>query len=228
MLILVADDDRKLNQIICSSLREAKLSPDPVFSAAEARNKLQHNDYALAILDWMFDDEELTGCDLIQVVARSGRNTPVLLLTGRSALADRVKGLQQGADDYLVKPFYLPELIARTNALLRRKSANAQATKRLIKGEIMLDSDYYEVQLAGQPVALSNKEFQLLKFLLEKNGAIATRTELTNEIWGENAGVATSNTIDVHIRRLRKNFGKLSSAIQTVRGIGYRLIDPKK
>ncbi|MFH1375251.1 MAG: response regulator transcription factor [Patescibacteria group bacterium] len=225
MRILVADDDAKLNHLICATLREAGYTPEPVLTACEARECIRGQKYDLALIDWLFDGENIDGCDLIREAKKIKKALPILMLTGRSSLADRIRGLECGADDYLIKPFYLPELVARTRALLRRKRNIRNKAQKLSASSLTVDLDSREVRISGRKVNLPNKEFQLLRILLEHRGGVAARTDLNEKIWG-NTIRQPSNTIDVHVRRLRQKLTGFGQEIETVRGIGYRIAVP--
>ncbi|MFH0834476.1 MAG: response regulator transcription factor [Patescibacteria group bacterium] len=227
MKILVADDDSKLNKLVCAALNEAGYSADAAFTLADSRAKLKTHNYDLALIDWMFDTEEENGVTLVKEIATT-KNIPTLMLTGRSALADRIQGLQSGADDYLVKPFYLPELLARVAALLRRP--RRISSRKITLGALTLDTNSFELKINNQKIPLRKKEFQLLHILIEAEGETASRAILGRTVWGDE-GVVISNAIDVHIKSLRDRLGKISPAIETVRGVGYRFnknFKPKK
>ena len=218
MKILMVDDDPKLNKLVCTALREAKYRPDPALSLSEARTKLTTKNYNLAIVDWMFDGEAECGVDLVKEIKRDN-GIPTLMLTGRSALADRISGFQAGVDDYLVKPFYLPELVARVSALLRRPHRIIQ--QKFSIGSMALDPSSFELKIHDKKIPLRKKEFQLLLALIEACGETINRTLLSRLVWGEE-GTVLSNAIDVHIKSLRERLGKFQGMIETVRGVGYR------
>ncbi|MDD3066368.1 MAG: response regulator transcription factor [Candidatus Gracilibacteria bacterium] len=223
MQILVADDDRKLNELICSALRDAHLSPEAAYSLSATRDKIRSNKYDLIILDWIFDNEAESGFDLAKQIAEEYPNLPILMLTGKSVLVDKVKALDAGVDDYLVKPFYLPELVARVKSLLRRKRIGEKMPNEIVAGELSLDTNSYEVKLGGKLLDITGKEFQILHLLIQNQDQIVTRRDLIRKIWGEDFDRLTSNTVDVHIRRIRSKLGKYGEKINTLRGIGYRL-----
>jgi DNA-binding response OmpR family regulator len=218
MRILVVDDDPKLNKLVCEELEYAGYRPDPAYTAREAIEKIGMEDYALAVVDWIFDGEEIDGTDVIRAIYSKNR-IPILMLTGKGALADRVAGLEAGADDYLVKPFYLPELLARVSALLRR--SERMTTKSLKVGPLSVDLYNYEISVNKNRLNLRKKEFKIFYALIEADGKIISRLALGEAIWGKE-GVLISNSIDVHIKSLRDKLKKYSKCIETVRGIGYR------
>ncbi len=222
--ILVADDDPKLNQLICEALREVGFSPDPAGTAAEARAKIQTCSHDLALIDWMFDGEEIDGRDLIREIAKSWK-IPTLMLTGRSALADRVGALDAGADDYLVKPFYLPELLARIRALLRRTQKDSP-DRKITVDTLTLDPIAFEAKLGKKLLSLRKKEFIILHFLLENKDRVISRKEIGEKIWGPGQPT-NSNLLDVHLKSLREQLGSKRDLIETVRGIGFRIKSQK-
>ncbi|MFA5351663.1 MAG: response regulator transcription factor [Candidatus Gracilibacteria bacterium] len=223
MQILVSDDDRKLNELICSALRDVHLSPEAAYSLSSTRDKIRTNKYDLVILDWVFDGETENGFDLAKQITEEYPNLPILMLTGKSVLVDKVKALDAGVDDYLVKPFYLPELVARVKSLLRRKRMGEKLPNAIVAGELSLDTNSYEVKLGGRLLDITGKEFQILHLLIQNVDQIVTRRDLIRKIWGEDFDRLTSNTVDVHIRRIRSKLGKYGEKINTLRGIGYRL-----
>lgn len=225
MRILVADDDAKLNHLICATLREADYDADSALTAREARECIRGQKYDLALIDWLFDGENMDGCDLIREIRKVKRAIPILMMTGRSSLADRIRGLECGADDYLIKPFYLPELVARVRVLLRRKRNTRIKAQKISANSLTVDLGSREVRISGKKVDLPNKEFQLLRILLEHRGGVAARSDLNEKIWGIN-GRQPSNNIDVHVRRLRQKLTGFGKNIETVRGIGYRIAVP--
>jgi len=223
--ILLAEDDHNLRILITNALQDAHFTVDAVETAEKASLRIKVNEYDLAILDWCFAGERMNGIDLTRQICEGKKELPVLMLTGRGNLIDRVTGLQCGADDYLTKPFYLPELIARTQALLRRGKVAEKESSCIVAGPLELNRLTGRVLMNNKPLNVNNKEFQLLCYLLEKRGTPATRGELMEKVWGDYDAKVMSNTIDVHIRRLRKQLGALGRSIQTVRGIGYQF-DP--
>ena len=218
MKILVADDDPKLNKLVCAALAEAGYATDAAFTLADARAKLKTANYDLALVDWMFDAESEDGVDFVAEVSAK-TSVPILMLTGRSSLADRVKGLQSGADDYLVKPFYLPELLARVEALLRRP--RKILSQKVTVGNFALDPISFEIKSGDKKIPLRKKEFQLLHVIANADGETVDRATLGRLVWGDE-GVVVSNAIDVHIKSLRDHLGEFGDCVETVRGVGYR------
>jgi len=161
--------------------------------------------------------------DLIKEIRAKKINLPILMLTSKYALMDKIIGLKAGADDYITKPFHIPELITRIQVLLRRSYKNQNEDARILKnGPLTLDIFSHVVTLKEKPLALNNKEFQVIKLLLIKLNDVVTRSELIEKVWGDTAGKSLSNTVDVYISHLREKIGPLQKQLQTVRGIGYR------
>lgn len=222
--VLIAEDSEKIRKVILFGLRELNFKSDVAATAAEAEFKLRTNTYDLIIMDRMFEDESLDGLDIIKSIRALQVLTPVLMLTARSSLMERVSGLSDGADDYLTKPFHLPELMARAQALLRRKQGNAHAFSEVLAvGSLRLDRSNYTAELGNKPIVLNRKEFQLLNYLLENADRVVSRAEILEKIWGETNTSVMSNTVDVHIRRIRKKLGDFSTCVSTIYCAGYIL-----
>ena len=216
MRILLVEDDTSLGETIRDWLRLDDHAVDWVQRGDSARTALATHHYDCVLLDRGLPG--LSGDALLAGLRAAGKQVPVLLITAFNALADRVEGLDLGADDYLVKPFELEEMSARIRAAVRR-SAN-QAGKLLVHGDIALDPDTKQVTLAGQPVALTAREYHVLHALLLRRNGIVTRAQIEESLygWGEEV---ESNAIEVHIHNLRRKLG--ADSIVTVRGLGYRL-----
>ncbi|MCX6126341.1 MAG: response regulator transcription factor [Proteobacteria bacterium] len=214
MRILLVEDDRLLGDGIQAGLSQAGFGVDWAKNCDEGRLAVATSTYSCLVLDIGLPDG--SGLDLLLELRNANNPLPVLVLTARDTLADRVKGLDKGADDYLVKPFELDELTARVRALLRR---SYQRTSPVIccKG-LVLDPATRKVTLDGNLVELPLREFTLLEELLENQGRVLTRAQLEQSLYGWNAEVE-SNAIEVHVHHLRKKFG--SDFIKTIRGVGY-------
>ncbi len=216
MRILLAEDDPMIGDSLCKGLRGEGFTVDWVQDGRSAELALETTSYALVLLDLGLPKKD--GLAVLHGWRRRDLTVPVLILTARDAVPDRVKGLDSGADDYLVKPFDLSELLARMRALLRRQAGRVRELVEI--GGVRLDPAAHTVEYQGQPVALSAREFALLHALLEQPGVVLSREQLEEQLygWGEEV---ESNTIEVHIHNLRR---KLSpGVIRTVRGVGYRL-----
>ena len=219
MRLLLIEDDSMIGKSIRDGLRREGYSVDWVRDGWAGEQSINAESYDLLILDLGLPRKD--GLALLSTIRASGKTLPALIITARSEIDDRVKGLDVGADDYLVKPFSMPELGARVRALLRRSAGRADTTLRA--GELALNPQTQEVHLGAKSVALSQRELALLERLMRRPGAIVSKSNLEGSIyaWGEEV---ESNTIEVHISNLRKKLG--TDRIITVRGVGYR-IDPK-
>ena len=218
MRILLAEDDPMIGDSLRKGLRDEGFTVDWVQDGRSAERALEVTDYALAVLDLGLPQKD--GLAVLRGWRQRGLTLPVLILTARDAVPDRVKGLDSGADDYLVKPFDLAELLARMRALLRRQSGRARDLIEM--GGLTLDPAAHAVDYQGQPISLSAREFALLRALAEAPGIVLSREQLEDRLygWGEEV---ESNAIEVHIHNLRR---KLSpGVIRTVRGVGYMARD---
>jgi len=218
--ILIAEDERDLNNILAKRLRAVGYAVDACFNGCEALEYLTSTDYDAAVLDILMPG--MDGLEVLRHLREGGCATPVLLLTARDAVADRVQGLDAGANDYLVKPFAFDELMARVRVLLREKSASP--TNVITLADLTLDCSRHMVERAGSPVALSAKEFSLLEYLLHNQGIVLSREQIENHVWDYDYEGGT-NVVDVYIRYLRKKIdeGHAVKLIHTVRGCGYVL-----
>lgn len=215
MRILIAEDDRLLGEGLKTSLSLAGYAADWVMDGEEALLALKTEHYALLVLDLGLPRR--SGLAVLEQLRAKGDALPVLILTARDTPQDRVRGLDAGADDYLIKPFDLDELLARLRALLRR--SQGRATPILRYEDLTLDPAAHSVSQDGHPVELSPREFALLHQLLDNVGKVQTRGQLEESLYAWDVGGVESNAVEVHIHHLRK---KLSSdLIQTVRGVGY-------
>lgn len=214
MRLLLAEDDHLLGEGIVTALRRAGYSVDWFRDGATVAPALQSEHFDLVVLDLGLP--KMDGLDVLRQIRRRGDATPVLVLTARDEVDDRVAGLDAGADDYLGKPFSLDELLARLRALQRRRSGRADNS--LVYGPLWVDPASHRVELHGTPITLPRREFAVLQALLENKGSILSREQLEQTLysWSEEVG---SNTIEVHVHHLRKKIG--NDIIRTVRGIGY-------
>ena len=220
MRILVAEDEHDLNEIIVKKLVEEGYSVDACYDGAEAIDILSYTEYDAILLDIMMPKAD--GFQVLTALRSSGKETPVLFLTARDAIEDRVRGLDSGASDYLVKPFSLEELAARVRAALR--IAHGKSTNILTVGDLMLDSGTKSVTRGGRSIDLSAKEYALLEYLMLNQGIVLSREKIENHIWNFDYEGGT-NVVDVYISYLRKKIdeGQEMRLIHTVRGRGYVL-----
>lgn len=218
MKILLIEDNEKTQAWLVKGLRESGLVVDAVADGRDGLHLALEQEYALIVLDIM-----LPGLDGWQVLRalRTAKATPVLCLTARDAVSDRVKGLELGADDYLIKPFSFAELLARVRAQLRRHNS---ASNLLQVADLQLDAVRHQVKRGGEEIALTPQEFSLLWFLASRAGEILPRTLIASDVWGINFDSET-NVVDVAIRRLRRKIDDPFplKLVETVRGMGYRL-----
>ncbi len=214
MRVLLVEDDPMIGKGVQRGLKDEGYAVDWVRDGESAELALAHTAYELLLLDLGLPKK--TGLDVLTKLRRDAKELPVLVVTARDAVADRVKGLDAGADDYLVKPFDLDELAARMRSVLRRKSGHADPTIR--HGGIAINPATHETSVDGEPVALSTREFDLLHALLRAGGRVLSREQLEQQLyaWGQEV---ESNAVEVHIHHLRKKLG--SELIHTVRGVGY-------
>jgi two-component system phosphate regulon response regulator PhoB len=221
--ILVIEDDAALVTLLCYNLQSAGYSVAAATTAEDGEHHLTASAYDLVVLDWMLPD--MSGIDLCARLRRGDEHAalPILMLTARGEEADRVRGLKTGADDYVVKPFSVPELMARVAALLRRASP-ARVSDTLVHGDIGLDRSAHRVTRATREIALGPTEYRLLEALLESAGRVLSRDQLIDRVWGS-ATEIDDRTVDVHVGRLRKALirGNESDPIRTVRGAGYMM-----
>ncbi|QBS43130.1 response regulator transcription factor [Nocardia sp. CS682] len=217
MRVLVVEDDEGLGNEVAAGLRSAGFAVDLAHHLADADLKISVNTYDVLIVDRGLPDGD--GLHLVSVQRAAGQRVPVLMLTARDGLADRIAGFEHGADDYLVKPFAMPELAARVRALCRRREHPAPA--RLVLGDIDIDLPRRRVQRAGILRSLTPKEFAVLELLATRAGHVVSRSELIECCWDEMAEPA-SNVVDAVIAQLRRKLGP-PQVIETVRGTGFMI-----
>src|SRR5215471_13416479 len=224
MRVLLVEDESKLAGFVCEALRRANFCPDHAAALADARHLLKSINYEALVLDLALPDGE--GLALIREIRRHGSNLPVLALTARDSVEDRVAGLDAGADDYLVKPFAMEELLARIRALLRRPGAIL--SDRLAVGNVTLDSRTRAVEVAGEPLALARRELLTLEVLMRRAGRVVAKDVLLDQLY-ELDEQPPSNAVPVHVHHLRKSLeaAGADATIVTFRGIGYLLAAPK-
>jgi DNA-binding response OmpR family regulator len=218
--ILLAEDDSQLREVLERSLREAGYVVDSVPDGNAALRYLLAYEYALCVVDWRMPG--MSGLEVVADARLRGLKSPILMLTARDAPADRVRGLDQGADDYLVKPFDHDELLARVRALLRRSNGTGEPSLKV--GGLVLTPATREVTSAGELVDLTPREFAVLELLMRKAPAVVSRRHIALQVWPEEADALGSNTIDVHMARLRAKLARSDARIATIRGTGYRVV----
>ena len=221
MRILVVEDDAETREYLNRGLSEAGHVVDTADNGNSGVSLACDPKYDVMVIDRMLPGRD--GLAVIQAVRDAGLSTPVLILSALGEVNDRVTGLQQGGDDYLVKPFAFSELLARLDALVRRTDIESTAT-RLVVSDLAMDLLARKVTRAGQPIELQPREFHLLEYLMRHQGHVVTRTMLLEQVWDYNFDPQT-NVIDVHVSRLRRKIDRGFDAplIQTVRGAGYVL-----
>jgi two-component system phosphate regulon response regulator PhoB len=223
--ILIVEDEEALTLLLRYNLETQGYEVETIARGDEADTRLREGTPDLVILDWMLPG--LSGIELCRRLrARpETRQLPIIMLTARGEESERVRGLSTGADDYIVKPFSVPEFLARVNALLRRASPERVADV-LSFGDIAIDREKKRVSRAGQAIDLGPTEYRLLEFLMERPGRVFSREQLLDGVWGSDIYI-DERTVDVHVGRLRKalNRGHESDPIRTVRGAGYALDD---
>ena len=220
MRVLFAEDEEDLNAIVTQKLIEEGFSVDSCFDGEEALDCMNTASYDAVVLDIMMPRAD--GFEVLRRIRGRGLNTPVLFLTARDAVSDRIRGLNSGANDYLIKPFSLEELVARIRAMTR--SSFGVSVNVLTAGDLTLDVSSREAKRGGKTIPLSAKEYQLLEYLMYNKGTVLERRQIEDHIWNFDYEGGT-NVVDVYIRYLRKKIdeGFPEKHIHTVRGMGYVL-----
>ena len=218
VVVLLAEDDINLGNLLSQMLKKQGIKTKWVKDGKEAYDEVYNDGYDVLILDWMMP--ELSGIELCRKLREEEYGGNILLLTARDAIEDRVRGLNDGADDYLIKPFDINELVARLYAMCRRHGN--YSGKVFEYCGYRLDSNKYTLEYNGKSIEIRSREFNLLKFLMLNHGRVLPRDVILTEIWGIESDV-TENNLDVHIRMLRKKISVISDKelIFTVRGVGY-------
>lgn len=224
MRILIAEDEKSLNRIIAKQLKASGYSVDCAFNGEEAYDLISMTDYDAAVFDVMMP--KIDGFSLLKKIRNEGNNLPVLFLTARDSIEDRVEGLDIGADDYLVKPFAFEELLARIRVLIRKNSVSN--TNVITVADLTVDISSRKVTRGDKFISLSAKEYELLQYLAVNNGIVLSREKIEDHIWNYDYEGGT-NVVDVYIRYLRKKIdeGYEKKLIHTVRGMGYVLREEK-
>jgi DNA-binding response OmpR family regulator len=220
MNVLLIEDEKKIADFVCAGFREQGFTFDYCDNGNDGFNRATDGQYDVIVLDIMLPGRD--GLSILKGLRKIGNATPVILLTARNELDDRIEGLNLGADDYLAKPFFVEELIARLQAMVRRVSGERQNI--LAVGDLKLDRITREVTWKAQTVDLTSREFNLIEYLMRSPGRVFTRTQILEHVWGYDFDPST-NLVDVCIQRIRKKIGvddDGNSPIESVRGVGYR------
>lgn len=220
MRLLVVEDDPDLNRQIVAALEEAGYVVDSATNGEEGHFLGDTEPYDAVVLDLGLP--EMDGVTILEKWRRDGRNMPVLILTARDRWSDKVAGFDAGADDYVAKPFFMEEVLARLRALLRR--ATGHASSELICGPVQIDTRTSKVTVNGTAVKLTSLEYRLLEYMMHHADRVISRTELVEHLYDQDFD-RDSNTIEVFVGRIRRKLGK--DVIETVRGLGYRLVAPE-
>jgi DNA-binding response OmpR family regulator len=215
--ILVVEDDEDLQRSVTTALREAGHEVEATGDGLVADSRVAEGGLDAVVLDWMLPG--MSGLEVCRRARESGSEAAIVMLTARDEISDRVLGLDSGADDYLVKPFSLAELLARVRSVARRASSQRSAT--FAAGPVALDVAARVVRVHGAPVEVSAREFDLLELLLRNRGHVMARADIEEHVWGSRFS-GTSNVVDVFVRRVRRKLGDAASVVETVRGLGYR------
>ncbi len=220
MKVLVVEDEKKVANFIKHGLEEEGYSVDTAYDGLTALDSIMANEYDAIILDVMLPGKD--GFAILKEIRSSGISTPVIMLTARANVEDRVAGLESGADDYLPKPFSFDELAARLRSILRR--ANPEKSTKLRSGDLILDTVAHIAYRLGREIELTSKEYSLLEFMMRNKNRILSRSTITQHVWKHNFD-PESNIIDVYVKRLRSKIEKDGDKplIQSIRGVGYRL-----
>lgn len=218
MRILLVEDESDLRRVLKKRLQKEKYVIDDCGNGLDAEDYINLTDYDAIILDGMLPGRD--GLDILKNMRKKGNYTPVLMLTARDSIEDRVKGLDYGADDYLVKPFSFEELLARLRAIMRRKPV--YISNDLVADDLKMDTNAKTVTRGGTVIELSSKEYMLLEYMLQNKNMVLSRARIQERVWGYDFE-GGSNIVDVYIRYLRRkiDYGQPKKLIQTVRGAGY-------
>lgn len=224
MRILVVEDEHRIAQSIKKGLEQERYAVDIAFSGTDGYDLAATEDYDLILLDLMLPG--MDGLTLLKQLRQEAVHTPVLILTAKGQIGDKVEGLDSGADDYITKPFSFEELLARVRALSRRPKISRSLL--LTVGNLTLDRKLYKVERAGKSISLSSKEFSLLEYLMSHEGEILSKDQIISHVWDYDADILP-NTVEVYMKNLRNKidtpFPKHQQLLQTVRGFGYRIGD---
>jgi len=222
--ILVVEDEEALAERIAKVLRSERYQIELAFDGVDGLDKALVEDYDAVILDILLP--RMNGIDVLRALRAEGRRMPILLLTAKDTIDDKVQGLDAGADDYLTKPFALAELLARLRSLLRRTSETKSSTLQV--GELEVDTRTHETKISGKTIQLTPKEYAILEFLLYNKNRVLSRLSIAEHVWGDNFNLdSMTNFVDVHVKNLRRKLGddRQRPVIQSVRGVGYLIKD---
>ena len=219
MHVLLVEDDVRISRVVQRALSEVGHEVDVAHDGAEGLSRAEDTPYDLLVLDVMLPERD--GFSIARELRRQRQRTPILMLTARDAVADRVRGLDAGADDYLPKPFALEEFLARVRALGRRAH---DTSEKLTVGDLTLDPDRHEVHRGDKSIELTAKEFDLLAYLMRNAGRVLSKPQITEHVWGYDSE-ATSNVVEIYIHYLRDKIDRGFSRplIRTIRGVGYTI-----
>jgi len=225
MRILVVDDEPDAIELIRFNLKASGYEVLTAEDGEEALAKARKFSPDMILLDVMLP--EIDGLEVCKILRRdpATASLPIIMLTAKASEIDRVLGLEFGADDYVTKPFSPRELMLRVRNLLKRKESSKEEVERFQVRDIELDVSKYEVKIMGQPIDLTPTEFKLLQILMERKGRVQSRDRLLQDVWGYDQLIDT-RTVDTHVRRLREKMGEAADYVTTVRGVGYRLMEP--
>ncbi|MDP0500415.1 MAG: response regulator transcription factor [Verrucomicrobiota bacterium JB022] len=221
--ILVVDDEPDVTELVSYRLRREGYEVEVINDPLQIMGKAREFNPDLFLLDIMMPD--LDGMKICRMIRADNklRTVPIIFLTARGEVEDRIKGLESGADDYIAKPFDAKELVLRIGLIFRRMTNDSrEPTRRLQVADVLLDEEMHTVTVAEEPIDLTATEFKLLKLLMERKGRVQSRENLLVNVWNYDTDTET-RTIDTHIRRLREKLGHRSALIETVRGVGYRI-----
>lgn len=224
MRILVVEDEHKIARAIKEGLEEESYAVDLSFDGQEGLNAARYEEYDLIILDRMLPGG-MDGAEICETLRKEGNHTPVLMLTARDQVRDRVQGLNSGADDYVVKPFSFEELLARVKALLRRPHETLGEVLNV--GDLTLNTTTHEVRRAEKPIQVSSKEYALLEYLMRNKNKVLSKHNIITHVWDFDADILP-NTVEVFVAYLRAKIDKPFNGpalLQTVRGFGYKIGD---
>jgi DNA-binding response OmpR family regulator len=223
MNVLIVEDDEKMARLLQTGLRDQGVVSEWINDGEAAIAKLDSHDYDVVVLDIMLPGN-MDGFQVCKEIRRRKLELPIIMVTARESIEDRVHGLDAGADDYLPKPFSLAEFLARVRALVRRGRSLDQPTLQV--SDLVLDPARYKVERSGRTIKLSKKEFRLLEYLIRNKGKVVTRTMIIEHVWGYKINY-TSKVVDVYINYLRNKIdkGHPRSLLQTIRGVGYTIRD---